>query len=293
MEKRALDIALISDVHLGSYDCHALELLNYLETIKPGVLILNGDFIDTGKFDRKSFPKEHMQIINAIFGMALKGTKVYYITGNRDDVLRKFSDFSTGTISLRDKLVLLLKNKKYWIFHGDVFDSSLKISPRVAKLGGKGYDLLLRINRIINRLRKRFGKSRMSFSRKIKNSVKRAVEVIRNFENTAIKLAAQQEYDFVICGHIHQPVIKEVTVDTKQVTYMNSGDWVENLTALEYNLGCWSLYKYDELDYQFVNPRLHVKDNKIKKKSNRAWKKKRMEMLFKKIVDSNQLKQQQ
>jgi hypothetical protein len=74
---------------------------------------------------------------------------------------------------------------------------------------------------------------------------------------------------------------------------MNSGDWVENLTALEYNLGCWSLYKYDELDYQFVNPRLHVKDNKIKKKSNRAWKKKRMEMLFKKIVDSNQLKQQQ
>ena len=100
MEKRALDIAIISDVHLGSSKCHAKELLNYLESIKPSTLILNGDFIDAGKFDKKYFPKEHMLIINEIFDMALNGTKVYYITGNRDDVLRKFSDFSTGTISL-------------------------------------------------------------------------------------------------------------------------------------------------------------------------------------------------
>lgn len=291
MEKRALDIAIISDVHLGSYDCHSKELLNYLESIKPGVLILNGDIIDAGKFDRKSFPKEHMQIINVIFRMAIKGTKVYYITGNRDDILRKFSDFSTGTISLRDKLVLLLKNKKYWIFHGDVFDSSLKISPRVAKLGGKGYDLLLRLNRIINHMRKYFGKSRMSFSRKIKTSVKKAVEVILHFENTAVKLAAQQDYDFVICGHIHQPAIKEVTVDNKRVTYMNSGDWVENLTALECNLGNWSLYKYDELDYHLINPRLHVKKNKTKRKSQKALENKRTEMLFKKIMDSYKITQ--
>ncbi len=291
MEKRALDIAIISDVHLGSYDCHAQELLNYLESIKPGVLILNGDIIDAAKFDRKSFPKEHMQIINTIFRMAIKGTKVYYITGNRDDVFRKFSGFSTGTISLRDKLVLLLKNKKYWIFHGDVFDSSLKISPRVAKLGGKGYDLLLRVNRIINRVRKYFGKSRMSFSQKIKTSVKRAVEVVRHFENTAVKLAAQQDYDFVICGHIHQPVIKEIAVEQKRVTYMNSGDWVENLTALEYNLGYWCLYKYDELDYQLINPRLHVKKNKAKRKSTSSLKNKRTEMLFKKIMDSSKFTQ--
>ncbi len=280
MEKRALDIAIISDVHLGSNKCHARELLNYLQSIKPHTLILNGDFLDTGKFDRNFFPKEHMQIINELFAMALSGTKMYYITGNRDDVLRKFSDFSTGTISLRDKLVLLLENKKYWIFHGDIFDSSLKISPRVAKLGGKGYDLLLKINRFINRWRKRFGKSRMSFSKKIKRSVKRAMKVIEDFENTAIKLAAQQDYNYVICGHIHQPVIKNVSVGAKQITYMNSGDWVENLTALEYEWGRWSLYKYDELDYQIKNPRLHIKNNKIT--SSRALKKKRTEMLLKK-----------
>ena len=293
MEKRTLDIAIISDVHLGSSKCHAQELLNYLRNIKPQTLILNGDFLDAGKFDKKYFPKEHMLIINEIFDMAIEGTKVYYITGNRDDVLRKFSDFSTGTISLRDKLVLLLKNKRYWIFHGDVFDSSLKISSRVAKLGGKGYDFLLKINRFINCWRKRFGKSRMSFSRKIKSSVKRAVEVVENFEKIAVELAAEQGYDFVVCGHIHQPAIKTVDVGDKQVTYMNSGDWVENLTALEYEWGRWSIYKYDEMDYQFLNPRLHVKNGKEKMKSNQDLKKERSERLFKKIVGSKNLKQKQ
>ena len=293
MEKRTIDIAIISDIHLGSFECHAQELLNYLKSIKPKTLILNGDFIDIGKFDKKFFPKEHIMIIDEVLDMALNGTKVFYITGNRDDVLRKFSDFSTGTISLRDKLVLLLKNERYWIFHGDVFDSSLKISPRIAKLGGKGYDLLLRINRIINRLRKRMGKSKMSFSRRIKSSVKRAVKFVQNFERTAINLAAEQDYDFVICGHIHQPVIKEIPVGDKKITYMNSGDWVENLTALEYNVGRWSIYKYDELDYQFINPRLYVKSKKEKPLSNKVLKRKRTETLFKKIMDSTEFKQRQ
>src|SRR5690606_22518956 len=190
------------------------------------------------------------------------------------------------SISLRDKLVLLLKNEKYWIFHGDVFDASLKISPGIAKLGGKGYDLLLRINRFINQWRRRFGKSRMSFSKRIKASVKKAVEVIRHFENNALRLAAEQGYDFVICGHIHQPAIKKVPVGKKQVTYMNSGDWVANLTALEYYLGGWNLYKYDELDYQFINPRLHVKDHKSNARSARDLKRIRTELLFRKILDS-------
>ncbi len=292
MERRALDITIISDVHLGSKECHAQELLHYLESIEPGILILNGDFFDAGKFDKKSFPKEHMLIINEIFSMAISGTKVYYITGNRDDFLRRFSGFSTGSVILRDKLVLYLKNKKYWIFHGDVFDSSLRLSPQVAKIGGKGYDILLKLNRIINRWRKRFGKTRMSFSRKVKSSIKRAVKVVKDFEDVAVKLAAKQDYDYVICGHIHQPSIKNVVVGLKEVTYMNSGDWVENLTALEYHMGRWSLYKYDELDYQFINPRLHVKDAKKRVKSKHELKKKRAEMFLKKMKDSNKLKQE-
>ncbi|MBR9920751.1 MAG: UDP-2,3-diacylglucosamine diphosphatase [Bacteroidetes bacterium] len=263
MQKRKLDIAVISDVHLGTYGCHARELLNYLKSIEPSTLILNGDFIDIWQFRKRYFPKDHLKVIQRILKMSSKGTKVYYITGNHDDALRRYSDFSSGNIHLRDKLVLQLQDKKYWIFHGDVFDLFIQYSPFLARLGGKGYDWLIRINRFINRLRERMGKPHMSFAKRVKYSVKEAVKFISNFEETAIRLAAEQEYDYVLCGHIHRPGMKSVDVDGHKVTYLNSGDWVESLTALEYNWGKWTLYEYDETDYSFVNPKLQVKEEAV------------------------------
>ena len=130
--KHEPDIVVISDVHLGTYGCHAKELLQYLKSIKPKTLIINGDFIDIWQFRKRYFPKEHMQVIQRILKMAAKGTKVYYITGNHDDVLRRYSDFSTGNIHLRDKLVLQLKGQRVWIFHGDIFDLSVRYSPFIA-----------------------------------------------------------------------------------------------------------------------------------------------------------------
>lgn len=258
--KRELDIVVISDVHLGTYGCHARELLNYLKSIKVDTLILNGDFVDMWQFRKRYFPKEHIQVIQHILKMATKGTKVYYITGNHDDALRKYSDFSSGNIHLRDKLVLKLKGENYWIFHGDVFDVFIKYSPFLAKLGGKGYDWLIFINRVINKLRRALGKPRMSFAKRVKHQVKEAVKFISDFENTAIQLAASEDYDYVICGHIHRPQMRGVEVNGKTVTYLNSGDWVENLTALEYKWGRWSIYEYDEVDYEFHSPRLKVKE---------------------------------
>ncbi len=257
--KRELDIAIISDVHLGTYGCHAKELLQYLKSIKPKTLILNGDFIDIWQFRKRYFPKEHMLVIQRILRMAAKGTKVYYITGNHDDALRRYSDFSTGNIHLRDKLVLQLKNKRIWIFHGDIFDLSIKYSPFIAKLGGKGYDWLIRLNRFANKLRASLGWSRMSFAKRIKDSVKEAVKFISDFEDTAIKLAAEQQYDYVICGHIHCPQMRRVMQGGRSVTYLNAGDWVENLSALEYQWGTWSIYEYDELDFAPVSKKLQVK----------------------------------
>lgn len=258
--KRELDIAIISDVHLGTYTCHAKELLNYLQSIKVNTLILNGDFIDMWQFKKRYFPKEHMQVIHRILHMASQGTKVYYITGNHDDILRGYSDFSSGNIYLRDKLVFELQGKTYWIFHGDVFDVLIKYSPFITKLGGKGYDWLIALNRLINKFRVAIGKSRMSYANKIKNSMKEAVKFIDTFKETAQRLAAEQDYDYVICGHIHQPEMKTSLIKGKEVTYLNSGDWVENLTALEYKWGKWSIYEYDEMDYQYVSPRLRVKE---------------------------------
>ena len=258
--KRELDIAIISDVHLGTYTCHAKELLNYLQSIQVNTLILNGDFIDMWQFKKRYFPKEHMQVIHCILHMASKGTKVYYITGNHDDILRGYSDFSSGNIYLRDKLVFDLKGKTYWIFHGDVFDVLIKHSPFFTKLGGKGYDWLISLNRVINKVRTALGKQRMSYARRIKNSMKEAIKFISSFEQTAMRLAAEQNYDYVICGHIHQPEMKSSLIKGKKVTYLNSGDWVENLTALEYKWGKWSIYEYDEMDFQYVNPKLRVKE---------------------------------
>lgn len=256
--KRELDIVILSDVHLGTYGCHAKELLNYLKSIRVETLILNGDFIDIWQFRKRYFPKDHLQVIQRILKMSAKGTKVYYITGNHDDALRRYSSFSAGNIHLRDKLELQLSGKSYWIFHGDIFDIFIKYSPFIAKLGGKSYDWLIRLNRFVNKVRGALGLQAMSFTKRIKSSVKKAVKFIDDFENTAIQIAMEKGYDYVVCGHIHRPQIRAVQNDQNQVTYLNSGDWVENLTALEYKWGTWSIYEYDEADYRHHNPRLQV-----------------------------------
>ncbi len=248
MRKREIDIVIISDVHLGTYGCHAQELLNYLKSITVKTLILNGDFIDIWQFRKRYFPKEHMEVIHCILRMAEQGTKVYYLTGNHDDALRRYSDFSSGNIHLRDKLVLSLGQKKYWIFHGDIFDASIKYSPFIAKLGGKGYDYLILLNRFINKIRVALGKPRMSFTKRIKQRMKEAVKFIADFENTAIELAADEGFDFVVCGHIHKPQMRSIVINGHKVTYLNSGDWVENLTALEYKWGRWSIFDYQEVE---------------------------------------------
>jgi UDP-2,3-diacylglucosamine pyrophosphatase LpxH len=262
--KRELDIVVISDVHLGTYGCHAQELLNYLKSIEPRTLVLNGDIFDMWYFKKSFFPKEHMEVVRRLLKMAVNGTKVYYLTGNHDDVLRKFGEISLGLIHLRNKLVFQVDGKTHWVFHGDVFDPSVQRAKWLAKLGGQGYDLLIRINRMINRARGLFGLKPASFSARVKKGVKGAVKFIGDFEDIAIQMAAENGYDNVICGHIHQPQIRDVIAKNGQkVCYMNSGDWVEHLTALECKAGKWELYEYHQSDFSAVNPRLKVPEGEV------------------------------
>jgi UDP-2,3-diacylglucosamine pyrophosphatase LpxH len=245
MPKREVDIAIISDVHLGTYGCHAKELLKYLKSIKPKMLILNGDIIDIWQFSKSYFPEEHTKIIRRILKFVTEGIPVYYLTGNHDEMLRKFADFNMGGFQLLNKMVLNLDGKKAWVFHGDIFDVTMQNAKWLAKLGAVGYDTLILINRITNWGLTKMGKKKYSFSQKIKASVKEAVKFINQFEQTAAELAIEKGYSFVICGHIHQPEIREIKTDKGSVTYLNSGDWVESLTSLEYNEGKWSIYTYD------------------------------------------------
>jgi UDP-2,3-diacylglucosamine pyrophosphatase LpxH len=192
-----------------------------------------------------------MQVIKEIFCLLSKGTQVIYITGNHDEVLRRYSPINMGKFSLADKVMLEINGKKTWIFHGDVFDATTKGSAKLlAKLGGHGYDLLILINRFINWCLILMGREKMSLSKKVKNSVKKAVKWISNFEQTAAELAIEKKYDFVICGHIHQPQNKLIENGFGKVTYLNSGDWIENLTSLEYANNEWTIYHYDEKQFE-------------------------------------------
>lgn len=244
--KRSVDLLVLSDIHLGTYGCKAQELNNYLESIDPQEIILNGDIIDIWQFKKSYWPKSHMKIISKIFHWVSKGVKVTYITGNHDEMLRKFAGFRIGTFEIQNKSSLVLDNKKAWVFHGDVFDVTMQHSRWITKAGAIGYDLLIFINSVINKASELMGKGKVSLSKKIKNSVKSAVSYINEFETTATTIAAQNGYQYVICGHIHQPIIKTYHTAHGEVVYLNSGDWIENLTALEYHQGKWSLYVHSQ-----------------------------------------------
>ena len=246
MKKRKVDISIISDSHLGTYGARAEELQKYLRSIDPDVLILNGDIIDFWAYKKSYWPKEHMAVVTELVQMMSTGCPIYYLTGNHDDTLRNFTDFKQDNFQLINKLVLEFDGKKLWVFHGDVFDASVSHARWLAKLGGWGYDMLIVINKYVNKVLKLMGKPKYSFSKKIKQSVKKASKLAGDFEQTAIDLAIKSKYDYVACGHIHLPTIKEHTNDEGSVLYLNSGDWVENLTSLEYNDGEWTIYKYED-----------------------------------------------
>jgi UDP-2,3-diacylglucosamine pyrophosphatase LpxH len=247
MEKRKVELVVISDVHLGTYGSRASELVHYLKTIHPSKLILNGDIIDIWQFSKHYFPESHLRVLKTIISLMEQGTEVIYITGNHDEMLRKFKGLTLGNFRIENKVVLTLSTGRAWIFHGDVFDTTMKHSKWLAKLGGKGYDLLIIINTMMNWISQRLGRGRVSFSKKIKDSVKGIIKYVNDFENTAAEIAIENNYQYVVCGHIHQPKIREVkTKNNKKVTYLNSGDWVENLTALEYNNEKWNLYEHQK-----------------------------------------------
>ena len=251
MEKRHVDVVVISDLHLGTYGCHAKEIVNYLQSISPNLLILNGDIVDGWQFSKSYFPAAHLEVINEIFILQHNGTRVVYITGNHDEFLRRYSDLNIGNFQLTDKLIIEIDGKLTWIFHGDVFDNTTKGSAKLlAKLGGKGYDMLILVNRFINFSLQKLGKEKISISKRIKNSVKKAVRYISDFEETAASLAIEHNYDYVICGHIHQPQQKVITNKHGKVIYLNSGDWIENLTSLEYYDHGWHIYHYCDEEFK-------------------------------------------
>ncbi len=244
--KRRVELVVLSDIHLGTYGCHAEELLRYLKSIRPKKIILNGDIIDMWQFSKRYWPKSHMEVIKHFTSLLTKNRRIIYLPGNHDEMLRKFTGFRLGSFSIDNKVLLSCNGKKAWIFHGDVFDITMRHSKWLARLGAMGYGILILINRVVNWFLEKMGFEKISLSKRVKDSVKSAVKFINNFETTAADIAIDNHYDYVVCGHIHQPEIRNIVTEKGKTLYLNSGDWVENLTALEFDGRDWSIYRYHE-----------------------------------------------
>jgi len=254
MQKRSVDVAVISDLHLGTYGSRACEILTYLKSISPQMLILNGDIVDIWQFSKHYFPPAHMAVIKEIFHLLSTGTRIVYITGNHDENFRRYSDLQLGNLQLIDKMIIEIDGKMTWIFHGDAFDNTTKGSAKFwARLGSNGYAVMLASNRLLNRLMKLLGRERISFSKRLMKQVNDSIVRINEFETLVAELAIEKKYDYVICGHTHQPKQRVVETEKGKTTYLNSGDWIEHLTALEYYDKSWHLYEYDESKMKTLN----------------------------------------
>jgi UDP-2,3-diacylglucosamine pyrophosphatase LpxH len=246
-KSRSVDLVVISDTHLGTYDCHAKELLEYLNSIQPKILILNGDIIDFWAGKKWSWRQAHTLVIKKILELVLSGTMVYYVIGNHDEGLRKLPSVGLGNFNLCNDLTLELEHHKVWFIHGDMFDLVVLHAKWLSKLGSFWYNLLILLNGVVNGLLVWMGRERTSLANRVKSSVKLAVKYMSDFERAAAETAVSKGYSHIVCGHIHQPEIKHFIMRKTEITYLNSGDWVENLSALEYHDGQWSVFRYNDM----------------------------------------------
>ena len=235
----------LSDIHLGSKGCQAEQLLQFLKTHDSEYLILVGDIIDFWALKRQSFwPESHNTVVQKILKKARHGTKVIFIPGNHDEVLREYTGLTFGGIEVCDSYMHeLTDGRKIFCIHGDQYDVITRYHKWIAVLGDIGYTSLLWVNRIHNKFRNMVGLDYWSLSSYIKYKVKEAVNFIGDYENTIAKHAKEMNVYGILCGHIHHAEIKMID----NVLYMNTGDWVESCTALvEDNDGYISLINWKE-----------------------------------------------
>ncbi len=255
MEKKRLKVRtlIVSDIHLGTVDCKAAEVAHFLRTVRCDKLILNGDIIDAWQLRKGGlWTAEHTRVIRIILKKLEKhGTEVIYLRGNHDDVLSKLLPFTFGGLNIVEDHVHDSPQGRYFVLHGDVFDTITKNFVFLSHLGDWGYHALLRINRVYNAWRAWRGKEYWSLSRAIKARVKSAVSHISNFEEHIAELAEKKGCVGVICGHIHTPADKQLG----RVHYLNSGDWVESLTAIaEHDDGRFELLDFASFLREFPMP---------------------------------------
>ncbi len=233
---------IVSDLHLGTKDSKAEEFIEFIESHPTDLLILNGDIVDGWALNRGTkWKKQHTKVISKLLHLS-NTTRIIWIRGNHDEFIQEFIGTHLGAIEVREDYKLDINNtmESYYIFHGDVIDVFITKYKWLSKIGSVGYDFALWLNRVYNAYRKWRKLPYISISQKIKGSVKVATNYINDFETTALSMAHKKGCNGVICGHIHQPA--DVMINGER--YLNSGDWIENMSAICIdNIGKVYLYK--------------------------------------------------
>ncbi len=232
MELKPLKVktVIISDVHLGTFDCKVREVNHFLKYTRCDRLILNGDILDGWRLKKTGYwPKSHTRFVRLILKkLEKKDTEVIYLRGNHDDVLAKFLPIAFENLQIVEDYVHDTPRGKYLVLHGDVFDTITRNFAFLAYVGDWGYRALMRLNRFYNKWREWQGKEYYSLSKAVKARVKSAVSHVSNFEDHIAQLAKSRGCVGVMCGHIHTPADKMLG----DIHYLNSGDWVESLTGI-------------------------------------------------------------
>lgn len=240
---------VISDVHLGTKGAKAKEIARFLKQFQCDNLILNGDIIDGWQLKKSgSWKRKHTRFFNRILKLIEQHqTSVFYLRGNHDDFLDQILPLQIGKLQILSEMTYESNGKKYFITHGDIFDSITTNLRWIAYLGDLGYTFLLWLNRIVNYYRFKSGLPYFSFSQYVKGKVKQAVSFIDDFENELAKMAKSKGCDGIICGHIHKAENRMID----GIHYLNSGDWVETMSALaEDHEGNWELIYFNELNFK-------------------------------------------
>lgn len=235
----------ISDVHLGTKDCKAAELTEFLKYNKCEQLYLVGDIFDGWRMNSGIYWNKHFnRLIRHVLKLSKTGTPVYYITGNHDEFLRRFANTDFDNIHLVNRTThVSAKGKRYLVIHGDQFEGVTHCSAALKYIGDVGYEFLMVVNRGFNKIRARAGYGFWSFAKFLKTHVSRAKQYIHDYEEAVAKGAKKQGFDGVICGHIHHAASKTIN----GIDYFNTGDWVESCTALtEDHAGNFSLINWLE-----------------------------------------------
>jgi len=220
----------ISDIHLGTPGCQAYYLLDFLRTHKASTLYLVGDILDGWQLKKSWYwPQAHNDVVQKILRSARKGTRVVYVPGNHDELVRQFIGLHLGEIAIvEDVIHTTADGRRLWVVHGDLFDGVMQHARWLAHVGDWMYTLLLKVNRWLNLIRQRLGLPYWSMSQYLKHKVKNAVNFISDFEHVMTEEARRRGCDGVVCGHIHKAETREIN----GILYCNDGDWVESLTAL-------------------------------------------------------------